>query len=59
MTEIGFEMTILGMAAFVFGAVLVRRIDRRRGVAKGAPPRRRAQPIEHLGWRAIVLGVVA
>ena len=59
MTEIGFEITILGMAAFAFGAVLVRRIDRRRGVAKGAPQRRRAQPIEHLGWRAIVLGVVA
>ena len=39
MTQIGFEMTILGMAAFVAGAVLARRIDRRRAAARA---RRRA-----------------
>ena len=52
-------MTILGMAAFVAGAVLARRIDRRRAAATGAPPRRRAQAFERLGWRALALGVVA
>ncbi len=58
-TQLGFEMTILGMAAFVAGAVLARWIDRRRAAAKGAPPRRRAQAFERLGWRTLVLGVVA
>ncbi|HJU16531.1 MAG TPA: hypothetical protein VJ770_08665 [Stellaceae bacterium] len=58
-TQLGFEMTILGMAAFVAGAVLARCIDRRRAAAKGAPPRRRAQAFNRLGWRALALGVVA
>jgi len=58
-TQIGLEMTILGMAALVFGAVLARRIDRRRAAARGAPPRRRAQAFERLGWRAVAVGVVA
>jgi hypothetical protein len=58
-TQLGFETTILGMAAFVAGAVLARWIDRRHPVAKGAPPGQRAQGFERLGWRALVLGVVA
>jgi hypothetical protein len=58
-TWIGFEMTILGMAAFVAGAVLARRIDRPRAAAKGAPPRRRAQAFERLGRRTFALGIVA
>ena len=58
-TQLGFETTILGMAAFVAGAVLARRIDRRRVAAKGAPPRRRAQAFERLGRRTFALGVVA
>src|SRR5215467_7693155 len=40
-TQLGFEMTILGMAAFVAGAVLARWIDRRRAVAMGTLPHRR------------------
>jgi hypothetical protein len=58
-TQLGFEMTILGMAAFVGGAVLARQINRRRAVTMGAPPRRRAQMFERLGRRTFVLGVVA
>jgi hypothetical protein len=58
-TQLGFETTILGMAAFVAGAVLVRWIDRRSAVATGPPPGRRAQTFERLGWRVFVLGVVA
>jgi hypothetical protein len=58
-TEAGFEMTILGMAAFVAGAVLVRWIDRRRAAARGAPQSRRAQVFEGLGRRTLVLGLVA
>ena len=58
-TEIGLELTILGMAAFVVGAVLSRRIDQRAAAAKGAPPRRRAQVFELLGRRALALGVVS
>src|SRR5207245_11320401 len=58
-TRLGLEMTILGMAAFVAGAVLARWVDRRRVVARGAPPRRRAKVFEGLGRRTFVLGIVA
>ncbi len=58
-TQIGLEMTILGMAAFVSGAILARRIYRRRAAPQGAPRRRRAQAFEHLGRRAFILGIVA
>ena len=54
-TEIGFGMTILGMAAYIAGAVLARR----RVAATSSPTRRRAAAFEHLGWRALLLGVVA
>src|SRR5438105_248370 len=50
-TRLGFHLTILGMAAFVGGAVLARWIARRRGASVGAPPRRRAQIFKPLGWR--------
>lgn len=58
-TQVGFEATVLGMAAFVAGAVLARWIDRRRAVATGAPSHRRAQTFERLGRRTLMLGVVA
>jgi hypothetical protein len=56
-TQLGFQMTIVGLAAFVAGAVLARRIDRRRAAAKGAAAlRRRARAFGRLGWRALALG---
>jgi hypothetical protein len=58
-TQLGFQMTILGMAAFVTGAVLARWINRRRAVARGAPPHRRAKVLEGLGRRTCVLGIIA
>ena len=58
-TQLGFEMTILGMASFVAGAVLARWSERRQGAAKGALFRWRAQAFERLGWRAFAFGVVA
>jgi hypothetical protein len=58
-TQLGFELTLLGMAAFVLGAVMARWMDRRRAVASGASPRRRAQVVEGLGRRTVMLGVVA
>src|SRR5436190_1191586 len=54
-TELGLEMTILGTAAFVAGAVLARWLDRQSAAAKA--PRRQARVFERLGWRALVLGV--
>jgi hypothetical protein len=58
-TQLGFEMTVLGMAAFVAGAVLARGIGQQSAAASGAPPRRRAQIFERLGRRTLALGVVA
>ena len=58
-TRLGFGMTVLGLAVFVAGAVLARRIDRPHAAAKGAPRRQRPRVSGSLGWRAIALGVVA
>jgi hypothetical protein len=58
-TGIGFDMTILGMAAFVAGAVLARWIARQSAAAKGALPLRPAKAFERLGRRTLVLGVVS
>jgi hypothetical protein len=58
-TLIGFELTELGMAAFVTGAVTARRIDRRRTLASTAQPRWRKQVFEGLGHRILVFGFVA
>jgi len=58
-TEIGFEMTIFGMAAFVLGAVLASWNDRRSVAENGAQLRWRAQAFEHLGWRSVRFGAVA
>jgi hypothetical protein len=54
-TRAGFEMTIIGMAAFVAGAILARLLDRRH-VALPGLPRRRAQAFQGLGRRALALG---
>src|SRR5262245_47868772 len=57
-TQLGFEMTILGMAAFVAGAVLARWAHRRPATATGPPRRPRAQVFQGLGRRLFVFGVV-
>jgi hypothetical protein len=57
-TRLGFELTILGMAAFVAGASLASQADRRRPHAHGAP-QWRARVFERLGRRTLGFGVVA
>jgi hypothetical protein len=56
-TQLGFELTILGLAAFVAGAVLARRIGLRIAPAEGAPPNRRVRAFRYLGWRALAVGI--
>jgi hypothetical protein len=58
-TDLGFEMTILGMAAFVAGAVLACWNARRTAGPMGALPHRWAKVLEGLGRRGFVLGFVA
>jgi hypothetical protein len=58
-TQLGFEMTTLGMFGCVAGAVVARWIDRRHAAATGAPSGRRAQVFEGLGKRTLALGIVA
>jgi hypothetical protein len=57
-TQIGFEMTIFGMAAFVAGAVLARWTDGPGPTEMSAPPHWRALWLQRLGRRALTLGVV-
>jgi hypothetical protein len=58
-TRVGFEMTLLGMSAFVAGAVLARRVDSRRMAGPRHSPLMPAQTFERLGWRAFAIGGVA
>jgi hypothetical protein len=58
-TRLGFETTVLGMAAFVAGAVLARWMDLRSSAEKSTPPRRRSQAFERLGRRVFVMGIVS
>jgi hypothetical protein len=57
-TDIGFQLTIVGMAAFVAGAIVASRIDRHRAQQRGGSQHWRARSFERLGWRALGLGVV-
>ena len=58
-TQLGFVFTLLGMVAFVAGAVLARWIAPQRGAAKGVSSRRRAQVFDRLGWQTLALGTAA
>ncbi len=58
-TQIGFEMTILGMAAFVVGAVLANWTGRQPPPVYDAAPDWRGQAFERIGWRALAFGAVA
>jgi len=59
-TELGFEMTVIGMAAFVAGAILARVTDRRRSAAKSALPQGQpqARALQRLGHRALIAGAI-
>lgn len=57
-TQIGFELTVLGMAAFCGGAVIARISDRRRLPPAEIPARRRADLYQNLGWRETAAGAV-
>lgn len=58
-TRIGFEMTLLGVAAFVLGAILARRIPQGRAPARLVFKKPREQAFLSLGRRALALGIVA
>jgi hypothetical protein len=57
-TQIGFELTILGMASFVFGSVLARATEQRHASTTNAPTRFRVRVFEHLGWRVLTFGII-
>jgi hypothetical protein len=57
-TRIGFELTLVGMAAFVVGAVLARKIGTRRPLFTPLPAPQRALAFERIGWRALAVGSV-
>ena len=59
-TRLGFEATLLGLAAFVASAILARHLDPHRAAeaAPSAAPGHSAA-FERLGWRALALGAGA
>jgi hypothetical protein len=58
-TRIGGEMTVLGMAAFVAGAILARATSRRGARLTAQAPQRRAQAFSRFGWRAFAVGIIS
>ena len=54
-TRAGFEMTLIGLGAFLAGVILAFRAKRRIGDV----PRTPASVFERAGWRALAIGVVA
>lgn len=58
-TRLGFELTVLGMAAFVGGAMLARRTAPCRVAANERTSRNRTQDYGRLGSRTFALGIVA
>jgi hypothetical protein len=58
-TRLGFEMTIIGMAAFVVGAILARRTAKLGTSSRAEAPRRRARVFEYLAWRIFAVGIAA
>jgi hypothetical protein len=58
-TELGFEMAVIGMAAFVAGATLARIIDWRRAAASPWMLQGQAQAFQRVGRRALTVGALA
>src|SRR5579862_7770026 len=58
-TDAGFTMTVIGMTAFVAGAVLVPLIGRRRIAPGSGASRPRSRAFERVGIRGLALGAFA
>jgi len=58
-TEIGFELTLMGMIAFVAGAVLAVRTDKNSIGQQRPMSRAAAIELASLGWRFVVVGFLA
>jgi hypothetical protein len=59
MTEAGFSITVIGMAAFLIGAILARLAARRRVDSKAIFSHQRSAAFERKGRRGIAIGIVA
>jgi hypothetical protein len=57
-TRIGFEMTVLGMAAFVAGAVFACWVNRQRAASNFHSSLTRARVFNELGWHAFAVGTL-
>lgn len=58
-TEIGFEMTLLGMAAFVIGTMVAGGGLGRHAAPRRDSPQKRARAFNRFGARALALGIAA
>lgn len=56
-TRLGFEMTVIGMAAFVAGAILARRVGQRWQIVVRQPTPIQAGALGRMGWRALAIGI--
>jgi hypothetical protein len=60
-TELGFEMTVIGLAAFVVGAIIASVLERRRVTISGLMPQAQAHALtfQRVGQRAVIIGAIA
>jgi hypothetical protein len=58
-TQLGFELTLIGMAGFVAGAVLARRLGRRHQLSVRRAILTQPKALGRIGWRALAIGIVA
>ena len=58
-TQVGFELTLLALAMFTAGALLVRAFNSARASGEAAIATASAQVFDSLGWRAFILGGVS
>ena len=58
-TKVGFDVTLIGMTAFIVGAMAARILPRRTTSVKAYQQTFSADIFSRLGWRVLTIGIVA
>src|SRR5262249_39422105 len=58
-TKIGFDVTLIGMTAFIVGAMVARLVPQRKTSVKAYQPTATDDLFSRSGWRVLAIGIVA